>query len=97
MWLLSMAIQADGVFVGDCRYVPLSTVATFRNRPGVLAVAAEALRKEELLDAKDRLRKNKSRLNTSKRTSEYSLATLRNLADDSTEKAKSTPKKKTQK
>ena len=83
------------MFINDYRYVPLSTVATFYNRSGVLAVTAKALRKKELLNAKDRLYKNKSRLKISKYISKYSLITLYNLADDLTEKAKSTLKKKT--
>ena len=83
------------MFINDYRYVPLLIVAIFRNRPGILAVTAEALRKKELLDAKDRLYKNKSHLNISKRISKYSLITLYNLTDDLIEKAKSTLKKKT--
>ena len=83
------------MFINDYRYVPSSIVITFYNRSGILVVAAKALYKKELLDAKDRLYKNKSHLNISKRISEYFLITLYNLANDLIEKAKSTPKKKT--
>ena len=83
------------MFINDYRYVPSLIVTTFYNRSGVLAIAAEALYKKELLDAKDRLYKNKSRLNTFKRISKYFLITLYKLTNDLIEKAKSTSKKKT--
>ena len=75
--------------------MPLSIVATFYNRSSVLAVTAKALYKKELLNAKDRLYKNKSHLNISIYISKYFLINLYNLADDIIEKIKSTLKKKT--